>query len=83
MLSVVFVAVLGAIVLAVRVLRTRARFRTARSCLWLTLVLSLVAFKIGWVTSDLVTFPALIAFLIYVMIQDMRIAKDAQQTSSG
>jgi len=83
MLSVVFVAILGAIVFAVRVLRTRARYKTARCCLWLALVFALVGFQIGLVTRDVVTFPALAAFLIYVIIQDMRIAKDAARTSSG
>ena len=81
--SVVFVSILVAISLTVQALRTRSKFRLARWCLWLALLVAMVAFKSGWVIGNLVTLSALIAFVIYVMIQDMRIAKDARRAASG
>ena len=80
--SVAFVTSLVAVVMAVRLFRARARFKSARTCLWLALFLALLALKAGLVASGPVTLPALIAFLIYAVIQDLRIAKDAQRTSS-
>jgi len=83
MLSVAFAATLVAVVMAARIFRARARFKSARTCLWLALFLALLALKSGWVPSDVVALSALIAFIIYVTIQDMRIAKEAKPASSG
>lgn len=83
MSSVFLVAALISIALVVRVLRTRARFRLAQGCLWLAYFFVVLALKASWVPANFVTFPAMVAFLIYVVIQSMRISKDHAGTASG
>jgi uncharacterized membrane protein YoaK (UPF0700 family) len=73
MLTAAYAIWLALVALTVRWLRSRGRVTAAHWCLWSGFFLALVAFKTGWVPRNLVTFPTIICFLIYVVIQSMRI----------
>lgn len=83
MIAATFVLWIVLVAVAVRWLRTKARLSAARWCLWVGFSLAYVAFHIGWVPSDPVTFPAVIGFFIYLVIQDMRIQTAARDSKSA
>jgi hypothetical protein len=83
MIAATFIVWIALVVLTVRWLRRRTRFSTARWCLWLGFFLAYAAFQIGWVPSDPITFPAVIGFFIYLVIQDMRIQTAVRESKSA
>jgi hypothetical protein len=72
MLTAAYTISLALVVLAVWRLRGMGEICAARWCLWLGLLLALVAMTAGRVPSNAVTLSSIICFFIYVVIQDMR-----------
>jgi len=83
MIAATFIVWIALVALTVRWLRSKTRFWAARWCLWLGFFLAYVAFRIGWVPSDPITFPAVIGFFIYLVIQDVRIQVAARESRSA
>lgn len=83
MISATFIVWIALVVLAVRCLRSKTRLTAARWSLWLGFFLAYAAFHNGWVPSDRITFPAVIGFFIYLVIQDMRIQAAARASKSA
>ena len=83
MIAATFILWIVLVALAVRRLRTKALLSAARWCLWGGFFLAYVAFHIGWVPSDPITFPATIGFFIYLVIQDIRIQTTARDSKSA
>ena len=75
MRSLVFFTFFGFIVLGVRVLRGQARLRAARWVLWIGFFLAYLSFHTGWTPSNPYTFVGIVVFLMYTIIQGMRIEK--------
>lgn len=82
MIAATFIVWIALVVLAVRWLRSKTRLVAARWCLWLGFFLAYAAFQIGWVPSDLITAPAIVAFFVYFVIQGMRIEAAAREPKS-
>ena len=82
MIAATFIVWIALVVLTVRWLRSKTRLSAARWCLWLGFFLAYTAFHVGWVPSDPITFPAVIAFFIYLVIQDMRVQTAARTSKS-
>jgi hypothetical protein len=83
MIAATFIVWIALVVLTVRWLRSKTRFSAARLCLWSGFFLAYSAFHIGLVPSDPITFPAVIGFFIYLVIQDMRIQTAARESKSA
>jgi hypothetical protein len=83
MIAATFILWIALVVLMVRWLRIKTRLSAARWCLWLGFFLAYVAFQIGWVPSDPITFPAVIGIFIYLVIQDLRIQAAARESKSA
>lgn len=83
MLTVVFMVFLALAVMTARHLRSRSLFAAARLCLWFGLTVGLLAFKVRWIPSTVVTFTTYAGFFIYVLIQDMRIHAEAGRSRSN
>lgn len=83
MIAATYILWIALVVLTVRWLRIKTRLAAARWCLWLGFFLAYAAFRIGWVPSDLITFPAVIGFFIYLVIQDLRIQTAARESKSA
>ena len=80
MVAATFIAWIALVVLTVCWLRSKTRFSAARWCLWLGFFLAYAAFQSDWVPSDPITFPAVIVFFIYLVIQDLRIQTAARES---
>ena len=83
MITVAFIAWLALIALVARWLRSKSRFSAARWCLWSGFFLAYAAFHFGWVPSNLFTFPTVIVFFIYLVIQEMRIQTAVRDSKSA
>jgi uncharacterized membrane protein YdcZ (DUF606 family) len=72
MLSLSFVGILMLVALVVQRQRQRTRPRSARVWLWCGLFVACVLFG-RFVPSDLITAPAFVIFVIWALIQSIRI----------